>query len=224
MDRLFTYVYHFWKFKNHRRIQVIEYGGAKIQNKPLFATYIEARRIAKFPWRVTVKCYKTVTIVFRIHRRCQGTESGRSTMPPFFRCLNPPTISEVHKTTCVLNFYIIYCCRRLLSWYRELCSIDITMIAQKLTLRISPPNLPCPGTAPVAAINLKFSGNMPNFVLGKVRKFQDPSSNRLGDILRKSRGVDKNNPPATNRVNSGGKWTSALRCSYTIFESSASLR
>ena len=42
--------------------------------------------------------------------------------------------------------------------------------------------LPCPGTAPVAAINLKFSGNMPRFVLGKVRKFQDPSSSRLGDI------------------------------------------
>ena len=60
--------------------------------------------------------------------------------------------------------------------------IDITMIAQKLTLRISPPKLPCPGTAPVAAINVKFSGNMPRFVLGKVRKFQDPSSNRLGDI------------------------------------------
>ena len=27
---------------------------------------------------------KTATIVFRIHRRCQGTESGRSTMPPLF--------------------------------------------------------------------------------------------------------------------------------------------
>ena len=36
-------------------------------------------------------------IVFRIHRRCQGTESGRSTMPPFFRYLNPPMINEVHK-------------------------------------------------------------------------------------------------------------------------------
>ena len=35
------------------------------------------------------------------------------------------------------------------------------MIAQKLSLRISPPKLPCPGTAPVAAINLKFLGNMP---------------------------------------------------------------
>ena len=30
-------------------------------------------------------------------RRCQGTEIGRSTMPPFYRYLNPPMISEVHK-------------------------------------------------------------------------------------------------------------------------------
>ena len=62
--------------KNHRQIQVIEYGGAKIQNKSLFATAIEARRMRNF-LRVTVKCYKTVTIVFRIHRRCQGTEQWR---------------------------------------------------------------------------------------------------------------------------------------------------
>ena len=39
---------HFRKFKNHRRIQVIEYGGAKIQNKSLFATAIEARRMRNF--------------------------------------------------------------------------------------------------------------------------------------------------------------------------------
>ena len=47
--------------------------------------------------KVTVKCYKTVTVVFCIHRWCQDTEIGRSTMPPFFRYLNPPMISEVHK-------------------------------------------------------------------------------------------------------------------------------
>ena len=74
------------------------------------------------------------------------------------------------------------------------------MIAQKLTLRISPPKLLCPGTAPVAAINLKLSGNMPRFVLGKVRKFQDPSSSRLGDIQEKPEGWIKTTPPATNRV------------------------
>ena len=34
--------------KNNRRIQVIEYGGAKIQNKSLFATAIEARRMQNF--------------------------------------------------------------------------------------------------------------------------------------------------------------------------------
>ena len=183
MDRLFTYVCHFWKFKNHRRIQVIEYGGAKIQNKSLFATAIEARRMRNFLEEWQWNAIKRLpTIVFRIHRRCQGTESGRSTMPPFFGTWIRLWQVKCIKTTCVLNFYIIYCCRRLLSWYRQLSSIDITMIAPKLTLRISPPKLPGPGTAPVAAINLKFSGNMPRFVLGKVRKFQDPSSSRLGDI------------------------------------------
>ena len=48
MDRLFTYVRHFGKFKNHRRIQVIEYGGAKMQNKSLLATAIEARWMRNF--------------------------------------------------------------------------------------------------------------------------------------------------------------------------------
>ena len=61
------------------------------------------------------------------------------------------------------------------------------MFAQTLTLRISPPKLPCPGTAPVVAINLKVSGNMPRFVL-EVRKFQDPSSSRLGDTQENSMG------------------------------------
>ena len=88
------------------------------------------------------------------------------------------------------------------------------MIAQKLTLQISPPKLSCPGChaqichmpcpnyhAPVAAISLKFSDNMPRFVLGKARKFQDPSSSRLGDIQEKPEGwIKATPPPATNRV------------------------
>ena len=37
----------FEKFKNHRRIQSIEYGGAKIK-KSLFATAIEARQMRNF--------------------------------------------------------------------------------------------------------------------------------------------------------------------------------
>ena len=111
-----------------------------------------------------------------------------------FRYLNPPMISKVHKTTCVLIFYIIHCCRCLLSWYRQLCSIDITIIAQKLTLRISPPKLPCPGTAPAAAINLKFWDNMPRFVLGKVRKFQDPSSSRWEIFKKNPEGWIKTTP------------------------------
>ena len=44
---------------------------------------------------------------------------------------------------------------------------------------------------------------MPRFVLGKVRKFQDPSSNRLGDIQEKPEGWIKTTPPATNRVKGG---------------------
>ena len=48
MDRLFRYVRHFGKFKNDRRIQVIEYGDAKMQNKSLLATAIEARWMQNF--------------------------------------------------------------------------------------------------------------------------------------------------------------------------------
>ena len=48
MERLFTHVCHFVKFKNYRRIQVIEYWGAKMQNKSLLATAIEARLMRNF--------------------------------------------------------------------------------------------------------------------------------------------------------------------------------
>ena len=103
-------------------------------------------------------------------------------MPPFFRYLNPPMISEVHTN----NMCAYFLHNLLLSSFARL--IQTVMFNRyhddrpKTYLRISPPKLPCPGTAPVAAINLKFSVNVPRFVLGKVRKFQDPSSNRLGDI------------------------------------------
>ena len=75
-----------------------------MQNKSLFATAIEARRMRNFLGRVAVKGYKTVTLVFRIHRRCQGTESGRPTTPPIFRYLNPPMISEVRKNNMCAYF------------------------------------------------------------------------------------------------------------------------
>ena len=39
---------NFGKFKTHRRIQVIEYGGAKMQNKSLLATAIEAKWMRNF--------------------------------------------------------------------------------------------------------------------------------------------------------------------------------
>ena len=181
MDRLFTYVCHFWKFKNHRRIQVIEYGGAKIQNKSLFATAIEARRMRNFLEEWQWNAIKTVTIAFRIHRRCQGTESGRSTMPPFFRYLNPPMISEVHEN----NMCAYFLHNLLLSFARLIQTVMFnryhddrpktyfTNITSKITM---PWNRPC------CSYQLEIFVNVPRFVLGKVRKFQDPSSNRLGDI------------------------------------------
>ena len=184
MDRLFTYVCHFWKFKNHRRIQVIEYGGAKIQNKSLFATAIEARRMRNFLEKWQWNAIKTVSIVFRIHRRCQGTESGRSNNASLFRYLNPPMISEVHKKQHVcLFFYIIYCCRRFAKLIQTVMfNIYHDYRPKNLLYEYHLPNYHALETASVAAINLKFSDNVPRFVLGKVRKFQDPSSSRLGDI------------------------------------------
>ena len=58
----------------------------------------------------------------------------------------------------------------------------------KDSLRRGPPSSRCSGTAPVTVINSKFSGNMPSLVLGKVMKFQHPSSSRFGDILEKPEG------------------------------------
>ena len=91
-------------------------------------------------------------------------------------------ISEVHK-----NNMCAYLLHNLLLSFANLNLIQTVMFnryhdVRPNTLRISPPKLPCPGTAPVAVISLKFPGNMPRFVLGKVRKFQDLSSSRLGDI------------------------------------------
>ena len=72
------------------------------------------------------------------------------------RCVSVVKCSRYIKTTCVHNFYIIYCCRRYLllstanlllsslSWYRQLCSVDITMFAQTLTSQIIMPwDRPC---------------------------------------------------------------------------------
>ena len=193
MGRLFTYVCHFWKFKNHRRIEVIKYGGAKIQNKSLFATAIEARRMRNFVKEWQWNAIKRLQWYFASIGGTMVLKVGGQQCLLF--SVPESAYDKWSKTTCVLIFYIIYCCRRLLSWYRQLCSIDITIIAQKRTLRISPPKLPCPGTAPVAAINSKFSGNMPRFIWGKVRKFQDPNSSRLGHISEKPDGWIKTTSP-----------------------------
>ena len=122
-------------------------------------------------------------------------------MPPFFRYLNPPMISEMHKN----NMCAYFLHNLLLSSFAKLIQTVMfnryhdyrpktyfTNITSQITM---PWNRPC------CSINLKFSGNMPRFVLGKVRKFQDPSSSRLGDIQEKPEGWIKTTPPATNRVN-----------------------
>ena len=70
-----------------------------------------------------------------------------------------------------------------------------------LASRIGPPNSQCSGAAPGKVMNLKFSGNVPNLVLGKVRKFQHRSFSGFGDIPEKPEGWIKTTPPATNRVN-----------------------
>ena len=130
---------------------------------------------------VTVKCYKTVTIVFRIHRRCQGTESGRSTMPPFFRYLNPPMISEVKN-----NIHAYFLHKLLLSSFAKLiqtvlfnrCHDDrpktyFTNITSQITM---PWNRPC------CSYQLEIFREYAQICFRKSKKIQDPSSNCLGDI------------------------------------------
>ena len=53
----YTHIFrHFGKFKNHRRIPVIEYGVQKCKINGCFNCY-RGQMDAKFPWRVTLKCY-----------------------------------------------------------------------------------------------------------------------------------------------------------------------
>ena len=64
-------------------------------------------------------------------------------------------------------------------------------------------DLPIPNALeqPVTVINLTFSGNMPSLVLGKVIKFQHPSSSHFTDNLEKPEGWMKTPPPPdTNGV------------------------
>ena len=63
-----------------------------------------------------------------------------------------------------------------------------------LASRIGPPNSQCSGAAPGKVMNLKFSGNVPNLVLGKVRKFQHRSFSGFGDIPEKPEGWMKTTP------------------------------
>ena len=92
-------------------------------------------------------------------------------------------ISEVHKNNMCAYFLhnlLLSSFARLIQtvmfnrYHDDRPKTYFTNITSQITM---PWNRPC-----CNFINLKFSVNVPRFVLGKVRKFQDPSSNRLGDI------------------------------------------
>ena len=87
--------------------------------------------------------------------------------------------------------------RCLQNWCKQRNASASYCSPKRLALRIAPPNSGCYGTAPVTVINMKFSGNMPSLVLGKVMKFH---TLRFGDIPEKPEGWMKT-PPATNTVN-----------------------
>ena len=140
----------------------------------------------EFPCRVTVKCYKTVAIVFVILRRCQGTESGRSTKPPFFRCLNPPMISEVHKNNMCAYFLhnlLLLSFAKLIQtvMFNRYHDVRPSTYFTNITFQIAMPWNP-PPPPPCCSYQLNIFRKYARFVLGKVRKLQDPSSSRLGDI------------------------------------------
>ena len=103
-------------------------------------------------------------------------------MPPFFGYLNSPMISEVHKN----NMCAYFLHNLLLSSFAKLIQTVMFNIYHDYRPKTYFTNITSQITMtwndPVTAINLKFSGNMPRFVLGKVRKFQEPSSSRFGDI------------------------------------------
>ena len=117
-----------------------------------------------------------------------------------FRYLNPPMISEVYKTTCVLNFYIIYCCRRLLSWYRQLPMFNryhddrpktyFTNITSQITM---PWNRTC------CSYQLEIFKQYAQIYFEKSENFRILAQ-AVWEIFKKTRGADKNNPPATNKV------------------------
>ena len=117
---------------------------------------------------------------------------------PLFGCLDPPIIEKTCKKK--MHNHCVY----VITWYTSVavCKTDaysyntsaLWSSPKWLASRIGPPTFRCPGAAPGKVIDLKFSGNMPSLVLGKVRKFQPRSSIRFGDIPEKTWGVDENTP------------------------------
>ena len=118
--------------------------------------------------------------------------------PPFWM----PGSAYYEKKTCKkkMRNHCVY----IITWYISVavCKTDANSYntavlwssPKWLASRIGPFNSRCSEAAPGKLIDLKFSGNMPSLILGKVRKFQHRSSSRFGDIPEKTWGVDENNP------------------------------
>ena len=84
-------------------MQVIEYGGAKMQNKSLLATPIEARWMRNFleewQWNI-INGYNSI-----FHPQAvPGYWKWEVNNASLFRYLNPPMISEVHKNNMCAYF------------------------------------------------------------------------------------------------------------------------
>ena len=91
-----AYYKHFYKFENHRRIQGIEYGVHKMQNKLWLAATI-AKVDETYPWIMAVRWNKAVIMTFFIHKRSQGAENGRWRKPHILGYLNPLMMGTLFK-------------------------------------------------------------------------------------------------------------------------------
>ena len=99
-----------------------------------------------------------------------------STWTPIFGCLDPPIIGKTCKNK--MDNHCVY----VITWYNsaavcktDACSYNTSALwssSKRLALRKGPPTFRCSGAAPSKVIDLKFSGNMPHLVIGKVKKFQ----------------------------------------------------
>ena len=121
-------------------------------------------------------------------------------MPPFFRYLNPPMISEVHKN----NMCAYFLHNLLLSSFAKLIQTVMfnryhdyrpktyfTNITSQITMLW---NRPC------CSYQREICRQYAQICFRKSQKISGSQLKSFGRYLTKTRGVDKNNPPATNRV------------------------